>query len=498
MSASHEISIFSQIVVDNTIHTERPYQSSNLIHERFTWDDQGIITIGQDVFISVPHIVPPRAERLVYHLPEGVYRTGAKMTAKSVETVAWGNDNSAIQLTFRDEMPGGGGMNNYFGLYKMFRGIMPISLFSLFSKDQNSAFEEALQLLFAGNNLSLLKLATPAINIIIEGIAGDRIIVRAPQDRDIVVPYQTSNAKMVMVNTVYAWQLAFNALIECMIAPMGGAIACTESLCNRTVLSENDRDYIAQLAQDKLGITSLPNPLSLQSFILDVMMPSSEKIIYLMNDAELAHIAERAISEFDIMYVTGGEPHGIMFSGMIRALKWLRKCQRDVCPEMIVTLGEDGAIFLDSDNDLHYCRVTTDQEMGRSPHGEKKAIGDLFASIILALHYGMEDRGKIAIRGDGNNIIKKSAVPLMLIAASATADAGVYDGIWHVNPKCVDGLIQDKHTHYAFLGPLEEVDIKNWATLVAEVNFNILAKGRIRKDDLKTLDQLVNPKLLSK
>jgi hypothetical protein len=85
--------------------------------------------------------------------------------------------------------------------------------------DQDTVIEDALTPLFTPGSLFLLKEdPAPSVNIIIEGIAGDRFIIRLPRQRNIPIPYQEARGDICMVNPCYNWFTALNGLIEALKA----------------------------------------------------------------------------------------------------------------------------------------------------------------------------------------------------------------------------------------------------------------------------------------
>ena len=358
--------------------------------------------------------------------------------------------------------------------------------------------EDALAPLFAPGGLILLKEdPKPAVNIIIEGIAGDRFIIRSPREKSIPIPYQEALGDVCMVNTCYNWYAALNGLIEALKAKGGGVVACTAALCDDKQIPQEIGAELAKIAKDKLSDYTQPTVPSIHSFVHDVIMKRANNLVYIFNESELAYFVKKTRLQFDVLDLD----KDAIFSGIVRALHWLRGIQAGAKPEIIVTLGMHGALYLDKEDDLHYCRTMTDKEMQRVA-GEKNAIGDLFASMVLGLHYARGERGLVPIVTSNDSVIKESYVPSVLIAASAAADDGVYNGLMGVTPSYISSLIARKVTHYSFLGSINEIDPANYAGkvgIVFEQKLNGLLNG-LRKGFIKesrALSQLVDRNLLT-
>lgn len=494
------LTIFGQMVVDHVVHTKHPYESANLKGIAMNWDPiTGKIVIADNAIISTPCIMPPAAIRLAFELHSGEFKTGDKVDAKIVtalpfEEVATRFAGANLsQLGFPRQVPGGGGTNVSYTLYNIFGGIEKHYI-SVYSKNQNSVIEEALAPIFPPDGLLLIK-EDPgyAVNIIIEGIAGDRFTVRSQRKRDILVPYKEQLGQFCMVNTCYNWSSAINGLVEVMRSDGGGVIACTESLCDDKPIPENIGKGLAEIVRAKLGEYNKPLIPSIRSFIRDVVMPNKDNIVYIFNEAELAHFLKETRASFDVLDLE----NDALFSGIIRGLVWLRGVQSGAKPEMIVTLGKHGALYLDKNDNLHYCRVMTDREIQRVA-GEKNAIGDLFAAVVLGIVYGRSNQGIVDIFDTKGNRIAESYVPSCLIAASAAADTGIYDGFMGVTPINVNSLIQRKVTHYSFFGSIHNIDPADYAGkvgLVFERKMERLRVGVIK--DPCPLNQLVDPNLLT-
>jgi hypothetical protein len=296
-----------------------------------------------------------------------------------------------------------------------------------------------------------------------------------------------------MVNTCYNWFIAINGLIEALKADKGGVIACTAALCDDKQIPEQTGVMLAQTVKDKLGDFKQPTVNSIHSFIRDVVMKRANNVVYIFNETELAQFAKEKRRDFDVLDLD----KDALFSGVVRALLWLRGVQAGAKPEVIVTLGLHGALYLDKDDDLHYCRVMRDRELQRVA-GEKNAIGDLFAAVVLGIYYGRGQRGIIPIRNSNGDTIKESYIPPLLIAASAAADDGVYNGFMGVTPTYTNSLIEMKVTHYSFLGSIHDIDPASYAGKVGRVfeqKLNGLRKGVIQ--DPRALGQLVDRNLLT-
>lgn len=510
------LTIFGQMVVDHVVHVKHPYESANLRGKAIDWDPiTGRIIVNKNAVISTPYIVPPNAMRLCFPLKAGEYKsgdkidalkageykTGDKIDAAGVSVVGWGEDaelyreSNLSQLGFVREVPGGGGTNVSYALHIIFGNIQKRYI-SVYSKHQDNRMEDALVPLFAPGGLILLKEdPRPAVNIIIEGIAGDRFIIRSPRERNISMPYQEASGNVCMVNTCYNWYTALNGLIEALKAKEGGVIACTAALCDDKQIPQETGAKLAEIAKDKLGDYMQPTVTSIHSFIRDVVMKRADNLVYIFNEAELANFVKETRYQLDVLDLD----KDAIFSGIVRALLWLRGIQAGVKPEMIVTLGMHGALYLDKNDNLHYCRVMTDREMQRIA-GEKNAIGDLFAATVLGIYYSRGQRGVVPIvtPNSSGSKIAESYVPSVLIAASAAADDGVYNGFMEVTPRLISSLIETKVTHYSFLGSIHEIDPGNYAGkvgVVFERKLEGLQKGVIK--DPCALSQLVDRNLLT-
>jgi hypothetical protein len=494
------VTIYGQMVVDHVVHVRHPYESADLRGKAIRWDETtGKIIVRDEACIATPHIVPPDALRLGFKIPAGEYRSRDKIKALSVTAIPFSDvskhfkGKNVSQLGFPRTVPGGGGTNVSYALYNIFGNIQK-QYYSLYSKGQDSVIEQALAPLFPPGGLVILKEdPEPSVNIIVEGIAGDRLIVKSPRLQNLRVSYQDRVGDICMVNTCYSWSFAINGLIEAALSERAGVIACTQSLCCKDPIYEPAKDSLNELMDitaSKLNRTpSLKSP-SVYAFIRDVIMKFSKNLIYIFNEDELAYFVE---GNFDVKDI---DDDAIM-SGIIRALRWLRGVQGGLKPVLVVTLGRDGALYLDQDDYLHYCRVMTDREMQRVA-GEKNAIGDLFAATILGITYGRGNRGEVSILAPDGNELMKSYVPSILVASSAAADSGVYDGFMGVTAKSVSSIIQRKADHYSFLGALQDIDASEYAgkiQAVLEKRLDKMRKGFIR--ETVPLNQLVDSNLLT-
>jgi hypothetical protein len=492
------LTIFGQMVMDHVVHVNHPHESANLKGKALDWDPtSGKIIINENAVISTPYTVGDHARRLLFSLKPGEYKSGSKIDAMTEEMVDKVDEQSLEQpnlskLGFPRSVPGGGGTNVCYALYKIFRNIQK-RYAAVCSKLLNADTEGGLAPLFPPSGLSLLKNDPgPAVNIIIEGIAGDRFIIRSPIQRDIPAEYHERTGDICMVNSCPSWFTALNGLIEILKARKGGVIACTAALCDDTQIPNETGAMLAQIARKELGDFKQPTVDSIHSFIRNEVMKRANNFIYIFNEMELAHFIKEC-RDIDVLDLD----KDALFSGIVRALRWLRGVQAGAKPEVVVTLGTHGALYLDKDDALHYCRTMTDREMQRVA-GEKNAIGDLFAAMVLGVHYGRGERGIVAILGLDGSEITKSHVPSLLIAASAAADDGVYNGFMNVTPTYINSLIQMKVNHYSFLGSIYDIDPRNYVGKVGKVfeqKIDVLRKCVIKESC--TLGQLVDRNLLT-
>ena len=120
-------------------------------------------------------------------------------------------------------------------------------------------------------------------------------------------------------------------------------------------------------------------------------MPRSGDIIYVFNEHELDNfIGGTGETLFRV------PDSVVLFGNVIKALRKLRDFQRGARPRVFVTLGADGAICLDADNLLHFCRVARSQEVQKVLR-ERNAIGDLFAATLLGLYASGAERKYVPI-----------------------------------------------------------------------------------------------------
>ena len=89
----------------------------------------------------------------------------------------------------------------------------------------------------------------------------------------------------------------------------------------------------------------------------------------------------------------------------------------------------------------------------------------------------------------------------MLVCASAAADAGVYDGFFHVTPSAIASYLPHKEKHYSYLGKLNDLPARELkASLGSFLNRLMpqISKGRLLRQNIPDLRSLVDdPNLLS-
>jgi hypothetical protein len=504
--------VFGSLVVDETLHIDNPYA---YVGQAISWNPGSkTIMISRNAVVQTPFYAPPAIHALIMPLESGEFKSGEKVNALpeggygpevnidtgGVRLVKWDEGENQMpgceysKFLFPKQSLGGGGTNVCFALHAVFRNI-PKRYISVSSKYSDKRVEDGLSSLFDVGELRLLDIdPLPPVNIVIEGIGDDRFLVKSPRKRDVFAPYQEAEAEVCMVNTVYPWHVAVNALIEALRAKRGGVIACTIPLCDFNLIPENIGAELADLTREKLGGDFKDSFVrSIYSFIRDVVMKRSDNLVYIFNEAELAHFAREKRKEFGVLNLN----REAIFSGVVRALHWLRSVQDGAKPEIIVTLGKHGTLYLDKEDDLHFCSVLLEQEIHKAV-GNKNAIGDLFAAMVLGIHYARGGRGIVPILAPDGDVIKYSYVPSTLIASTAAAEDGVYNGFMRVDPQSINRLIELKVPHYSFFGSIYDIALGETEDSVEEM----LTKGLtgLRKGSVEvccSLDQLVDDNLLT-
>jgi hypothetical protein len=165
-----------------------------------------------------------------------------------------------------------------------------------------------------------------------------------------------------------------------------------------------------------------------------------------MNEDELENLVDIPTC------VEHGESRFPTLGNVAAALKKLRTFQKEATDRVYVTLGANGGIVLDEDDNLFFCDVIDD--LSRRPVG-KTAIGDTYATFLLAL----ETIG---------NYIRPYNIPPHDVgrAAAAGADSGVYDGFGNLAVNKVNNFLGERKRRVVCLGRLATFPHSQWSAAV--------------------------------
>jgi hypothetical protein len=515
------VTIYGQIVLDHMVNIRHVFECGDL-RPMLQWDSAGNIHVRKNAGLSTPYVETANAQarRLVFSVDgdfDGdVIRTkaGAKITGhiaiaeidKEEEVLKgsapsgnmWPADRVA-RFGYPRQVPGGGGTNVSYALYNVFRNLA-ITYVSVYSKEdvQDRMILKALEPVVAGGSLELQQVDPyPAVNVVVEGIANDRLIIRSPRSTLDEVNYYPAITDVVMVNTCYNVFSALNGLLESVKPGRRAVIACTQSLCSQEDLPKSVQRILLEWVKQHCSL-ELTKIKSVYDFVKSFIMRESDVVTYIFNEEELDHFMKP--EGIAILNVTFRRP---LFDAILSALNRLRQMQVGKKPEMVVTLGEQGALYLDKNDGLHYCRVSKPEEVKRVPR-ERNAIGDLFASFIVAAVCSRGNRAQVKLMDPRTGQeLSQTHVPSVLIAACAGAEAGVYDGFMEVDPVVVNSLIHTKvnGAHYSYLGKLSDPQLAptNFAGAEAKWVFETMLPDLCKAivTQAVTLEDLVDPALLT-
>ena len=477
------ILVFGNVNDDVTLCIGEPYHDAGLFGP-----DRAIGIIGSQLLVKENGIlsVPYEGGRVLFSLKSGAYDPGKKCTAKATPTVnrncsieqiakCFGIDVNDIKLSVGQSawpLPGGGATNIGRGIYRVFRGLQYRTLVATCSQLQVEDFRKKLASVWGGaENLIFYPLDIPiGVNVILEGLGTslDRNIFRGSQIRNAVLKNEwapVSSAGVHLVNTIYNDKVAIYALTEAMRAE-AMIIACTESLCADDAIDASLDAELVKFVNNHLGLIEgmgIKKIGSVHKFLQNFVLPNARKTeipqIWIFNETEFGHFLEALVW----MQVGNQGKHIINTQEILKGFKTFRQFEHresgKVKSVIFVTCGNLGAFALDSNDNLHFCSVLD----LKVPVQEKNAIGDLFASIILGVVAGgICDRAKTLSTPSKNPsgfVFDKNHqwVAYALLAASAAADSGVYDGFRHVTVANLNARLSRKAENYAYLGHIDAV-----------------------------------------
>jgi hypothetical protein len=486
--------VVGQPVLDHGIHVDVVHQGLRLMNVMEI--DAGRIIFKRGSYISTEY---PSYQRLVFgpflDYEEDVEQLGKKkaigrefdkgakvsIPPEKVQILGWEEDIESLgvdnvgRLGYVSRAPGGGVTNCCYIISQIFQKL-PLDLCGIYSTETDGIIEESLETIVGAPNILRVNRDMP-INIVLEGIRKDRIILKSPQPKYEEIPEHLDlDAGFLLVNTIYNVHMACAALSKAMEAP-SSVVACTISLLSEDPIPPKLRDSLKPYGiSDKID--------SVYSLFKNVILPESPNLTYIFNEAEFHHLLRHRYPGDERIYVLNGEGR-ILFDQLILGMRRFRQLQAPHKTHLVVTVGEFGAFWLDMEDDLHYCAVLTSEQTGKV-ETQRNAIGDLFAGVLAALLYGYNGTyvDEIFCPSSGE-IVEESLVPPILTAASAAADAGVFDGFYSVREASVNSNIHPKtrHRHYRFFGNLNEIRTFRDLISLEEVlknHLGDLTKGEIR------------------
>jgi hypothetical protein len=422
------------------------------------------------------------------------FRAGEKIPVpeEKVHVVDWRGDIDRFgteyvgRLGYVNRSPGGGATNCCYIISQVFPKL-PIAFTGIYSEESDGIIEDCLETIVGSADIQRVHKPMP-INIVLEGISNNRVILKSPQPTELRPQHPLDSSGFMLVNTIYNVYLA-SACLAAAMESSAGVVACTESLLNESrISSEEARAHVRDLGAS--GDVD-----SIFGFFRNVVLPSASGLTYVFNESEFHHLIKWRSKADERIYVKNGDGR-ILFDQLVLGLSRFRELHAPHKLNVIVTVGSFGAFWLDQDDDLHYCAVLTSDETGKV-EGQKNAIGDLFTGVLTALMFGYEGNHRVQIYDRYNAVIKESVVPPMLIAASAAADAGVFDGFYKVREKSVNSNIHLKTNHYRFLGKLNEIVLPKQLESLEEMlrsRLPDITRGQIK--GATVLDQIVPGGLL--
>jgi hypothetical protein len=383
------------------------------------------------------------------HMP--TYHSGGKYRVRMSGPEAEPGDADALHIPILPSPTariGGGGVNVLFGFYDVFAQLK-VELIGTIEKRSLGGpgrLDRFIQPLTdkIGIYTEIPMYDRPGVNLAIEGLGyeRDRVIFTAelPSSNSHVETLPTPQGRAVMVNTLYAPQVAIDALAHACSPERLGLLALTKALCSKTAVSPNL--FVDVLANHKaLAIDPNDQYHSVQDFIRRFVLSRGHCII-VMNEDELAHLSEVPTC------MQHGEVNVPTLGRLIEAIRTVRSLQMGSNERIYVTAGPSGSLVVDENNEITYCGTIEDST--RPPTG-KTAIGDTYATFILAL----ETIG---------NYIRSYNIPArdVIKAAAAGADTGVYHGFGNLAVNKVNNYLGDKKRRLIGLGRLDGFATSPW------------------------------------
>lgn len=471
---SGDISIRPVVVSGNVnddviLRFGEPYHDSELFGPERPLEVRGGKLVISDGYLSVPY----EGKRVIFPLKPGEYMPGEKTTAGDPIIADTDDDHAPISRGQSAwPLPGGGAANVGRGLYRIFRSL-PRRVVATCSRAQMAGFKTKLRAVWGGDDhVALCPLDNIAlgVNAVIEGLGTylERNITRAPQAGDVAIDWEwqaVDPESICMVNTIYNWRMAVWALLEATRAA-GCVIACTESLCSKKPIPQPLAAELAGYAKDRLGLARPLEPVqSVHQFIKDMILArdweSKLPPVWIFNETELGHFVDLPIW-IKIGPVRKYVSTARILEGLIKFRDIEKSQGKSTRSAVFVTCGKFGAFALDQHDNLHHCDTLTLNERVQ----EKNAIGDLFASVPLGvLASGIIEKAR-DLPGPGPSGARSHDSPVApdqlwiaygLLAASAAADSGVYDGFCHVSVAQVNSRLALKAGNYSYLSSVREL-----------------------------------------
>jgi hypothetical protein len=457
--------VIGQPVLDHVLDVDIIHQRGTLL--KVMELDAGQIILNRNSYISTEY---GPGERLVFGPFQDIedderelgltkaigrkFRRGQKIQIppEKIHIMEWREDikkfgtENVARLGYVARSPGGGGTNCCYVISQIFKKL-PLGFSGIYSEITDQIIEDCMKTIVQEVELQPVNKHMP-VNVVLEGIMNNRVILKSPQPSDLVPPRLNFDAEFIFVNTVYNTCLAVAALSSAMKASQG-VVACTKSL-----LSEDP--IPASLRPNLLDFGLQPGMESIFSYFKQVILPGASKTTYIFNEDEFEYVVKYRSTADERVYVV--HEGRVLFDQLILGMKVFRRLQFPNKTNLIVTVGEFGAFWLDTTDDLHYCAVLTSAETGKV-EGQKNAIGDLFAGVLTALLFASEEAHEVEIVDSHDRFIKMSGTPPILMLASAAADAGVFDGFYTVNEASVNSTVHRKEHHYRYMGNLADVSI---------------------------------------
>ncbi len=423
------------------------------------------------------------------------FRSGAKVPIppEKLQVLDWREDLAKLgpdkvgRLGYVNRSPGGGATNCCYIISQIFPGL-PMAFTGIYSRETDQIIEDCLKTIVADTDILPVNDQMP-INVVLEGISKNRIIFKFPQPRDIEPDHLRLESSFLLVNTAYNVFLASAALTRAITAP-SGVMACTESLLSEHVFPADIKSRLRLQHGEHLGTAN-----SIFHYFRTSVLPAASNLTYIFNEDEFHHLVKFRARPDERIHVKDGDGR-ILFDQLILGMQKFREWEGARHLNLVITVGEFGAFWLDAEDDLHYCAVLTSEETGKV-EGQKNAIGDLFAGVLTGLLFMTHGRCEVEILDGSGGLVKRSTVPAMLIAASAAADAGVFDGFHKVRARSVNSNIHLKTGQYRFLGKLGEIKmVKNLESLENMLRTRVrdLTKGNIKVATV--LEEIVSQSVL--